>query len=453
MKTAVILASGAGTKVWPYAEIRSKVMIPVSNKPIVAHSVDTLISLGFDNIIIVGKPFIEELRSYFRDYRQVTIVEEASVHGTAFSLLCAKDYVKEDSFLALYGDTIITGNDLQALAQADGEMTALVERNRGFDGDYIGCTLTDGGDVEYIIGHSREDTTHHFCGFALPKEIFEALPYNSNRFTCTDVGMMSPIEGYLEMTLADEIKRGKGLRALSAKDRVFDIDRPWDILEANREVNSRLCGALTENELGEGATIDDSAHIGGFVRLGKNSHIGKNVLIKGNVIIGDNTEVFNGAILSENVVIGDNCSIRNYCYIDMCSTVGNNCVVSHCAELTGMIMNTVYLYHYMELFGVIGDNVDLGAATVCGSLRFDDFTTLHKVKGRRELSLGYGDATFIGDYCRTGVNTTIMPGTRIGVYSVIGAGVVLNKDVPNNTLIYCEQNLKEKHWGPEKYGW
>ena len=46
-----------------------------------------------------------------------------------------------------------------------------------------------------------------------------------------------------------------------------------------------------------------------------------------------------------------------------------------------------------------------------------------------------------------------MPGVKVGVYSVVGAGVVLTRDVPDNTLIYAEQKLTEKPWGPEKYGW
>ena len=76
MKNAVILCAGAGTKFWPYAEIRCKVMMPISNKPIVAYSVDALTALGFDNIVIVGNKFIEEIRSYFRDYKNVKIISD-----------------------------------------------------------------------------------------------------------------------------------------------------------------------------------------------------------------------------------------------------------------------------------------------------------------------------------------------------------------------------------------
>ena len=39
---SVILVGGKGEKVWPYNEIRNKTMLPISNKPIVAYTVDAI---------------------------------------------------------------------------------------------------------------------------------------------------------------------------------------------------------------------------------------------------------------------------------------------------------------------------------------------------------------------------------------------------------------------------
>jgi len=46
-----------------------------------------------------------------------------------------------------------------------------------------------------------------------------------------------------------------------------------------------------------------------------------------------------------------------------------------------------------------------------------------------------------------------MPGCKVGSYSVVGPGVVLNGDVDHNTLVYVKQELVKGKWGPEKYGW
>jgi UDP-N-acetylglucosamine diphosphorylase / glucose-1-phosphate thymidylyltransferase / UDP-N-acetylgalactosamine diphosphorylase / glucosamine-1-phosphate N-acetyltransferase / galactosamine-1-phosphate N-acetyltransferase len=455
MKTAVILSAGMGTKIWPYAEIRSKVMIPVSNKPIISYTVDILCELQFDNIIIVSGKFNEGIRNYFRNYANISVITDMSDRGTAFSLLSAKEFVRTDEFCVFYGDTILSKNDIETLTGSFDKNqcpTVLASHSDEKSGNYIGCTMEEGA-LAGIMGHAREGCTHFVCAYALKKDFFNILAYNSCRFTNTQVGMMSPMEGYLEMSLVDYMDSGNQVMAVVAQDKAIDIDKPWHILMANEYTNRMLCDLLTGHELSTGSKIDASASIKGYVRLGENSVIGKNVIIEGNIIVGDNTVIENGAILKGNNVIGNHCYVGNYCYIEQNSTIGHHCVVNHCAELSGIIMNKVYLYHYMEFYGIIGENTDLGAATVCGTLRFDDGVTTHFTKGRREIPISYDDATYLGDYCRTGVNAIIMPGTKVGVYSVVGSGVILAEDVPNNTLIYCEQKLVQKKWGHEKYGW
>ena len=96
---------------------------------------------------------------------------------------------------------------------------------------------------------------------------------------------------------------------------------------------------------------------------------------------------------------------------------------------------------------------DIGAATVCGTLRFDDRDTPIQVEGRYEVPPYGANATYMGDYCRTGVNAIIMPGRRIGAYSVVGPGVILYDDVPSKTMVMAKQELITKPWGPERYGW
>jgi bifunctional UDP-N-acetylglucosamine pyrophosphorylase/glucosamine-1-phosphate N-acetyltransferase len=116
-------------------------------------------------------------------------------------------------------------------------------------------------------------------------------------------------------------------------------------------------------------------------------------------------------------------------------------------------MDVVHLTHYMEFYGIIGSHTDLGAATVCGTLRFDDRYAMHRVKGRREYPKEHANATFMGDYARTGVNAVLMPGCKVGVNSIVGSGVILEEDLPNRTSIYQKQELVRREWGPEQYGW
>jgi bifunctional UDP-N-acetylglucosamine pyrophosphorylase/glucosamine-1-phosphate N-acetyltransferase len=139
--------------------------------------------------------------------------------------------------------------------------------------------------------------------------------------------------------------------------------------------------------------------------------------------------------------------------IDGGAVIGDRCVINHCAELNGVLMENVYLYHYMEFYGVLGCSTDLGAATVCGTLRFDDGETTHTVKGRREHPLHHSNASYLGDYVRTGVNAIIMPGCKVGVYSIVGPGVLLSEDLPNGTRVAVKQVVERGEWGPNRYGW
>ncbi len=455
MKTAVILAAGSGTRIWPYAVIRPKVMIPVANKPVIAYMVAALKELKFRRIIIAADLLAGQIENYFRLEPLVEVVKTGHTAGAADTLFKVYEYIKDDNFLVFYGDTYITKQDMDALVKIYENkglsvlINPLKEENSR---DWICCSVKDGR-ISNILGHPRDEATHRFAAFALNKDFFSYIKLNSGLFTGVQVGMMPPAESYIEMSLQDYIKDGGIVYAAETGGIFFDIDKPWHILMANYYIIKSNCEKIKKNLLSEGASIDKTADITGAVVLGKNSRIGKNVVIKGSVITGNNTVIENGAIINGNAVIGSNCYIGNYCYINDSSAIGDGCVVNHCAELEGIIMENVYLYHYMEFYGIIGRGTDLGAATVCGTLRFDDGETSHRIKGRKEHPKYFSDATFIGDFARTGVNAVIMPGRKIGVYSIVGPGVILNEDLPDNTIIMSEQKLVKKEWGPNRYGW
>jgi bifunctional UDP-N-acetylglucosamine pyrophosphorylase/glucosamine-1-phosphate N-acetyltransferase len=189
------------------------------------------------------------------------------------------------------------------------------------------------------------------------------------------------------------------------------------------------------------------------VVLEQGATIGPRAVVEGPLWVGAGSRIENGPILGPGVVIGPHCSVANYCQIGGGTVVGPHGVVDHCAELSGVTMDRVYLYHYMEYSGVIGSATDLGAATVCGTLRFDDGRAVHRVLGRPEVPASGANAVYLGDYCRTGVNVTLMPGVKVGPYSCLGPGLVVYEDVPARSLLLVKQEVIRKEWGPERYGW
>ena len=50
---AVILAAGEGTRLRPLTHGKPKAMIPVANRPVIAHVIDSLLANGIRDIVVV----------------------------------------------------------------------------------------------------------------------------------------------------------------------------------------------------------------------------------------------------------------------------------------------------------------------------------------------------------------------------------------------------------------
>ncbi len=446
--TVYIIASGAGTRMAPYNEVRPKCLLPVVNRPVIRWILDALPSV--EPIKVITDRFATDIRGAVPD--TVEVIKTPELGGSADALLAASDGRES---LIIPGDVVVSESDLAAFAASPiGEEVQLLvtpidahERS-----DWIGVQLRDDV-VVAILGHPRDETTHRIVAAKLPKGFDRWLERTPSHFPAVEVGMMPPEERQIESAVELFRQSGGVVRAVETTSLAFDLDKPWHILAANEDLLRRSAGSLTAHDLDKDAIIDSGASIEGYVRLGRGSRIGSHVTIRGNVIAGENVVIDSGAILNGTVAIGDGSEVRNGCFIEDGSVIGRDCVVSHAAELAGVLFDGVYLYHYMEIYGIVGTNTDIGAATVCGSLRFDDGETTHRIKGRREVPSNHSNASFIGDYCRTGVNAILQPGHRIGPYSIVGPGVILDRDVAPRTGVRVSQELKEFSWGPERYGW
>jgi bifunctional UDP-N-acetylglucosamine pyrophosphorylase/glucosamine-1-phosphate N-acetyltransferase len=406
-------------------------------------------------VLIAAGYLGRQIENYFRNHSIVEVLDVGSTGGPADSLAAAMARVDDERLLVLYGDTVVSRSDLARLErQGNATVATVLAAPLGAESptNWICCAIADGRLLR-IKGHPREAMTHRVAALTVSDKFRNWCTRNSGRFEAIEVGMMPPLEAFLESSLVDLMADGQKVAAVEAKDVFLDVDKPWHLLEAAKALNKRRCGEIEGQLLAEGAEIDPTARIRGNLRLGRNSRIGHGVLVEGDLWVGDETVIENGAILSGNNVIGDGCRISNYCLVGADTAIGDGCVVEHCAEVSGLAMEGVYLYHYMELSGVIGAHTDLGAGTVCGTLRFDDSSTIHRVKGHPEIPPAHANAVYLGDYCRTGVNATLMPGCKVGTYGIVGPGVVLREDVPDRTMVLAEQTLMRREWGPERYGW
>ncbi len=454
---AIILAAGEGKKFFPYELTRQKAAVPMGNTYLIRWTVECLKKAGVDRFCVVVGHREERVRHALRGIEGISFVRQSALRGTAWAVMDALSAeAVEGQFLVVYGDVLVDEEGLVGFAKRVAEekpfAAAMLAPVEGSPGSWILGSASD-GQLTGISGHGRGGSWRMAGLYALSPEAVSYVEANPGVVDKVPVGGMPPMEAELAQSFQMMVDDGRSVMAIEHTGLFIDIDKPWHLLGANQAFAEYLCSRIEEDRIGEGTRIDDGAEIRGKIVAGRNVTIGKRVVIGGNVIIGDGTSITNGAIVGGNCVIGRDSKIRDYCLINGSSVVGSECIVGHGAELGGVLMDGAYLYHYCEMAGVFGARFDAGAATVCGTLRFDDGNTVHRVRGRREIPEYGANVAYIGDYTRTGVNAILMPGVKVGAYSCIGPGVILYDDVDHGTLVLAQQEQVRKPWGPERYGW
>lgn len=485
-----ILAAGQGKRIAPFGETLPKALIPVATRPIIEHILAALARAGVRRAWAgVSGALGDQLRSALLFARAaearpgpdlsgasgepvavevVSLPQPAGTARTAAALWerASGRWPPLRPLLVVYGDTWFAPEDLlRLLEQSRGGERAVVlveplDGHRLQPHDWIGAEVEHGRLLQ-ILGHARNGVTHRVVGAAvLPPRFSLYLDANPSVAAPVQVGQMPPLEPDLAASLALALSQGEEVAGVEVSHPAVDMDKPWHILEATtawmewaRRATSAGSVPLPPGWVPGSPEIHPLARIEGRVTTGRGVRIGPGVSIRGDVWIGDGTLLDNGAVIDGPAVIGRGVVVRDYAYVLAHTAIGDGCRVGHAAEVAGVLMEGVYAVHYMEFYGVIGRHSDLGAATVCGTLRFDDRQTPIRVQGRSELPWAFSNAAFIGDFSRTGVNVTIYPGRKIGPYSCVGPGVVVDRDVPPRTLVTSTQTWQQQPWGPERYGW
>ena len=128
--------------------------------------------------------------------------------------------------------------------------------------------------------------------------------------------------------------------------------------------------------------------------------------------IGEGTKIWHFSHVCSGAVIGNACSLGQNVFVGNQVVIGNNC----------KIQNNVSVY----------DNITLEGDVFCGPSMV--FTNVYNPRSAVSRKNEYRD-TFVGQGATLGANCTIVCGVTIGRYAFIGAGAVVNKDVPDYALM------------------
>lgn len=429
----LILAAGKGTRM---KSDMPKVIHKVNGIPMVSKIIDVLSGLNpEENILILGHKKDEVLKVVGENCDYVLQTEQL---GTGHAVIQAKEKLQDydGDVMILCGDTpLLREETLKALYDFHKKsgavttiLTSIYENPFGY-----GRIVKENGLVKAIVEEKeasdeikkiKEVNAGVYCFDS--KELFNALSKINNN---NEKG-----EYYLTDVIGIQVSENKIVQSFTLEDNmeILGVNSKVELTQANKVLRDRKNKKLME----EGAILIDP----------------DTTYVEEGVKVGKDTVIYPGVVLQGNTVVGENCElIGNTRIID--STLGNNIRVESSVIEESILEDGVTMgpfahlrpkSHLKEMVH-IGNFVEVKKSTLEKGVKAGHLTYLGDAQVGENTNIGAGTITcnydgvnkfktVIGKEAFIGSDSMLVAPVTIGEKALVGAGSVITKDVPNNSL-------------------
>jgi len=398
MKT-VFLVGGVGKRMLPIT--KEKALIKFCGKELILHHLDLAEKAGLKDFVIIASPLnIDSIKAIVGDRAEYAVQKEPN--GMADAVLSAKDLFDGEVL-------IVNPNDLfdleayKAVLEKQGEVVlAGYKVSSYFPGGYL---EVEGDKLKAIIEKPEPGTEpSDLVNFVLHlyrdgKKLVEYLETTTS--TKDDV---------YEVALDRMVKDNVDVRVATYTGYWSAIKFAHDILKAKDFFLEKR-----ENKISDKATIHSTAII-------ENSCVEEGAKVFEHAVVKD-------SYLGKGAIVGNNALVRE-------SDVEAKSVVGFSTEICrSYIAENVWFHNNYVGDSVVMDNSMFGSGCVTANLRFDEEEVRTEVQDQKIATGLTKFGTIVGSNSKTGVNSTIYPGVKIGNNAFVGPAVVLTKDLPANKMV------------------
>jgi NDP-sugar pyrophosphorylase family protein len=309
---AVILAAGRGARLHPYTLKRSKAMLPVAGKPLIARVIEMLASEGVKEFILVAHPQDNELAGFSEQPPpglRITIVHQPERLGTADALERAAPLVRGDFFLSACDNLVPAGHiaglraawecwprpnsvlSLMPVTPEKASSTGVV----ALDGEWVTRIIEKPIPGEAPLNHGHDQPVASLPLYLFSPALLDYLP---------EVKISRRGEREVQDAIQMLIERHGKVRGVFTANRMT-VTTAEDLLALILHyltTEAGLAQAETRYAVGSGTQIHPPVMVEPGVHIGTGCIIGPNVYIESGCEVGDGS-ILRNALLLRGVII------------------------------------------------------------------------------------------------------------------------------------------------------